>query len=97
VVFLGSSLPEEGVIDVIRKLKPDVLCLAASTPAAAAQIASVGRALRVLPDHTTRFGFGGRAFDQDQTLIDQTPGEYLGEHASDAVSRVAAMLQERTQ
>jgi MerR family transcriptional regulator, light-induced transcriptional regulator len=95
VVFLGQNVPLEGAVDVSRRLEPDMVCLSAATPDAAAQVATTARALAALPAPAPRVVFGGQAFDASPPLRERVPGTYLGPDAAEAARRAAAMLTGR--
>ncbi|NTW02594.1 MAG: MerR family transcriptional regulator [Oscillochloris sp.] len=95
VVYLGSEVPLRDLLDTVRQLQPDIVCMAASTTETATQLLEVGRAVLSLPPPTPSFGYGGRAFNLNQLLTQKMPGTFLGRDAQEVVDSVADILSGR--
>jgi methanogenic corrinoid protein MtbC1 len=91
VVYLGAQVPQRDLLETIRMLSPDVVCLSATMPHTAGQLIEVAHAVqREFP--TVRLGYAGRAFNFDVALREAMPGAYLGRDACEAVESVGALL-----
>lgn len=92
VIYLGPEVPMKDLLDTVRQLQPDIVCLSASTTETATQLLEIGRAIGSLPPPTPHFGYGGRAFTLNPVLIQKMPGTFLGKDAQEAVDMVADLL-----
>jgi methanogenic corrinoid protein MtbC1 len=97
VVYLGASLPPDGLEARLRQLQPTAVVFSASTPQTATSLAAIVRQLTSLPPPQPLVGYGGHAFVQDPTLCDAAPGLYLGPNAATAVTRLEHALDEAEQ
>ncbi len=91
VVYLGPQVPLADLIETVRNLKPDLVCLSASTIETAMNLAEVLKAL-----YTTfpnlRIGYGGRIFNVNPDLRQMMPGVFLGQDARELVETVTTLL-----
>ena len=92
VVYLGASLPPDGLEARVRQLQPTAVVFSASTPQTATSLAAIVRQLASLPPPRPLVGYGGHAFVQDPTLCDAVSGLYLGPTAATAVTRLEHAL-----
>ncbi|NJP06449.1 MAG: MerR family transcriptional regulator [Chloroflexaceae bacterium] len=92
VVYLGPQVPLKDLLDTIHRLQPDIVCLSAATIETALELIEIGRAVMTMPPPCPRFGFGGRAFNQNKALISKVPGLFLGEDAQEAIETIADVL-----
>ena len=97
VVYLGASLPPDGLEARVRQLQPTAVVFSASTPRTATSLAAIVRQLTSLPPPRPLVGYGGHAFVQDPTLCEAVPGLYLGPDAATAVARLEHALGEAEQ
>ena len=74
VLYLGQNVPSEHLALEARRLKPDLICLSASTRDSAAELVAAYQALADLGDAKPRVILGGRAFQKHPELADQFPG-----------------------
>jgi methanogenic corrinoid protein MtbC1 len=96
VVYLGPSLPLEGLLSSLRSLRPAAVVLSATTDDTAAALAEVTRVLHSLPPPRPLIGFGGGPFEREPALREATPGLYLGPSAATAVARLEQAMLEQT-
>jgi methanogenic corrinoid protein MtbC1 len=92
VIYLGSQVPLDDLIDTIQQLQPDMVCLSASTIETAMELIDVGRVVSKLPPPSPMFGFGGRAFNLNPALSRKIPGTFLGHTAQDAIDVISETL-----
>lgn len=92
VIYLGPEVPLRDLIDIVQRLQPDMVCMAASTVETALQLLEVGRALTMLPPPRPHFGYGGRAFNMNTVLCEKMPGVFLGHDAQEAVDSITDIL-----
>jgi methanogenic corrinoid protein MtbC1 len=95
VIYLGAEVPLKDLLDTIRQLQPDMVCMAASTTETALQLLEVGRAINSLPPPYPSFGYGGRAFNLNPLLCQKMSGTFLGKDAQEAVDTVGDILGNR--
>jgi methanogenic corrinoid protein MtbC1 len=92
VVYLGSQVPLNDLLDTIQRLQPDMVCLSASTIETAIEIVDIGRVITQLPPPSPHFCYGGRAFNLNPALVPKVPGSFLGETAQEAVYTISEVL-----
>lgn len=91
MVYLGPQVPLLDLLDAVRTLQPDVVCLAATLPDTAAQLIDVAHAIiRDFP--SIRVGYGGRVFNVYPELRQAMPGCYLGHDAREVVDHMGQLL-----
>jgi MerR family transcriptional regulator, light-induced transcriptional regulator len=95
VAFLGPDVPPDAALDVARRLRPEVLCLCATTTDSAEALIQVANAVQALPAPVPHLTYGGRAFDLAPSLVQRTPGIYLGTSMLEAVATTERLLRER--
>jgi methanogenic corrinoid protein MtbC1 len=95
VIYLGPEVPMKDLLDTIRQLQPDIVCMAASTTETATQLYEIGRAIQGMPPPCPAFGYGGRAYNLNPMLIQRMPGTFLGKDAQEVVDVVAEILSVR--
>lgn len=91
VIYLGPQVPLPDLLEAIQTLKPDLVCLSASMPETALQIASVTRAIQESAPQV-QVGYGGRVFNNSPELCTSIPGTMLGHDAHEMIDTVAALL-----
>lgn len=77
VVYLGAQVPLADLLETIRKVKPKLVCLSASTLETAMNLLEVARAVQQEFPHV-HFGYGGRIFNVNPELCAAIPGAFLG-------------------
>lgn len=63
VVYLGADVPQEGLLPVVEQVRPDLVCLSATTRASAEQVGVIAIALRAL-DHPPLVVVGGQGIGE---------------------------------
>ncbi|KAB8143795.1 MerR family transcriptional regulator [Chloroflexia bacterium SDU3-3] len=92
VIYLGAQVPMADLEATVATLRPTIVCLSASMPETAAQVADVASALR--RSHPgVLIGFGGRVFNDAPALRDSIPGIFLGADARELVAILGQRLQ----
>lgn len=91
VIYLGPQVPLFDLQEAVRTLKPDLVCLSASMPETALQVAEVAIALQHSAPNVL-IGYGGRVFNQDDSLRASIPGVFLGKDARELTDAVANLL-----
>lgn len=92
VVYLGPDVPLHDLIGTIRRIQPDLVCMAASTIETAQSLMEVDKAITSLAPPYPQFGYGGRIFNLNPALRERMSGVFLGHSALDAVEAVNDML-----
>jgi DNA-binding transcriptional MerR regulator len=94
VVYLGADVSTDAAVEVSHRLRPDFFCLSAATPETAKNLGIVADTLAGLRLDRPRFGFGGRAFTEDPSLVAVINGTYLGADAATATVVVERLLRQ---
>lgn len=92
VIYLGPEVPMKDLLETVRQVQPDLVCMSASTTETATQLLEVGRAIQALQPPVPLFGYGGRAYNLNPVLTQKMPGTFLGRDAQEALDCVADML-----
>jgi methanogenic corrinoid protein MtbC1 len=86
VVYLGQNVPADHLLQEVRKLHPDLVCLSATTREGAADLAQIYERVAELPAPRPRLVFGGRAFNMAPELHEAFPGAFVSASARDFVA-----------
>ena len=86
VIYLGQNVPADQLLQEIRRLQPDLVCLSATSRESAAELAQVYKGVARLPAPRPRLVFGGRAFNLTPELREQFAGAYIGAGARDLIA-----------
>lgn len=92
VVYLGANVPVADLLETVARLKPEAVCLSASSARTAPALATTARALAQQTPRTTLLAVGGRAFNDDPALREQIDGHFIGADASEGVARIEQLL-----
>jgi MerR family transcriptional regulator, light-induced transcriptional regulator len=92
VIYLGPEVPKSDLIETVRKLQPDMVCMSASTTETALELIELGHAIEALAPPRPHFAYGGRAFIQNAVIGESMPGIYLGTTPHEAIETVAELL-----
>jgi methanogenic corrinoid protein MtbC1 len=98
VVYLGANLPLEDLLGAIRRIRPKMVLMSASTPLGtrrlAAASARIGGQWRQVDENGDRLlvGFGGQIYIAEQHLRSHVHGVFLGTSASEAVASADEIL-----
>lgn len=91
VIYLGPQVPQNDLLETVRDVQPQMVCLAASLVDTARQLIDVAIRLQECEPQVS-IGFGGRIFNIDAHLRDAMPGIYLGQNAREVVNTVAQLF-----
>jgi methanogenic corrinoid protein MtbC1 len=86
VIYLGQNVPTDQLLQEIRRLHPDLVCLSATTREGAAGLVQVYDGIAALPAPRPRLVFGGRAFNLAPDLRDRFTGAYVSASARDLIA-----------
>ncbi len=89
VIPLGQNVPIESLVAEIHKLRPNLVCLSATTGESIGALRQVYQAVRDMSEPRPQLVFGGRAFNLHPELRADFPGAYLGASARDFVAQIA--------
>jgi methanogenic corrinoid protein MtbC1 len=95
VIYLGQNVPADQLLQEIRRLRPDLVCLSATTREGAAELAQVYTGVAALPAPRPRLVFGGRAFNLAPDLRDRFTGAYVSASARDLIAALKQPSQFR--
>ena len=91
VIYLGPQVPLFDLLETVHSLKPNMVCLSASTMETALELIPVARGLtEAYPQ--VHFGYGGRVFNINPELRHSMPGVFLGQDARELVD-ITGQLQ----
>lgn len=93
VIYLGQDVPVGDMIDAALNEHPAMICLSASNSTTALSLSTIQARLDAATPPAPIFGYGGRAFDQDEELRTLVHGQYLGADPRDAVSLVNSLIR----
>ena len=86
VIYLGQNVPADQLLQEIRRLHPDLVCLSATTREGAVELAPVYAGVAALPAPRPRLIFGGRVFNLAPDLRDRFTGAYVSASARDLIA-----------
>ncbi len=92
VIYLGPQMPPSDLLETVRAVQPQMVCLAASMPETARQLVAVANRLQQFAPQL-RIGYGGQIFNIDAQVRQSMPGVYLGQNAREVVSTVTALFK----
>jgi methanogenic corrinoid protein MtbC1 len=92
VVYLGASLPADGLAERLARIRPTAVVLSASTEQAAESLAGMAARLERLSPPRPVVGYGGRVFEEDPSRRDRVMGVYLGPDAAAAADLLERAL-----
>ncbi len=92
VLYLGQNVPVAHFIREIRRLRPALVMVSATTRDSVPGVIELARAIEDLDTPRPAFGFGGAIFNAEPSLRAQVPGIFLGETARAAADNVASVL-----
>jgi MerR family transcriptional regulator, light-induced transcriptional regulator len=91
VIYLGPQVPLFDLLETVHSVKPDMVCLSASTMETALELVPVARSLsEAYPQ--VHFGYGGRVFNINPELRHSMPGVFLGHDARELVGIAGQLL-----
>lgn len=91
VIYLGPQVPLFDLLETVQSVKPNLVCLSASTMETALELIPVARGLtEAYPQ--VHFGYGGRVFNLNPELHHSMPGTFLGQDARELVDTVGKLL-----
>ena len=100
ILYLGPNLPLDDLIETVRRLRPPLVLLSASTPESGERLASaIGElkartSIAVPESYVPAVGFGGRVFIEQPVLRSGIDGVFLGRNADEAVAAVDSVLRQ---
>ena len=86
VIYLGQNVPAVHLLQEIRRLRPDLVCLSATSRECAGHLVQVYDGVAQLPAPRPRLVFGGRAFNLVPALREQFAGAYISASARDLIA-----------
>lgn len=89
VIYLGQNVPADQLVQEVHRLRPDLVCLSATTSEGASDLAKVSEGVAQLPAPRPRLVFGGRAFNLSLELRERFPGSYVSASAADLLANLA--------
>jgi methanogenic corrinoid protein MtbC1 len=95
VIYLGPQVPLFDLIETVASIKPNLICMSASTMETALELIPVARAVaEAYPQ--VHFGYGGRIFNINPELRHSMPGTFLGHDARELVDIAGQLLSRGT-
>ncbi len=95
VIYLGPDVPIADLMQTVAQVKPDMVCVSASSIDAAASVVQIGEAVRALPEPHPLYAYGGNIFNIAPELRAVVRGVFLGEDASQAIDTARTLLVAR--
>jgi MerR family transcriptional regulator, light-induced transcriptional regulator len=91
VIYLGPQVPLFDLLETVRSVRPNMVCLSASTMETALELIPVARGLTEAHPQV-HFGYGGRVFNINPELRQSMPGIFLGHDARELVDSAGELL-----
>lgn len=92
-VFLGSNVPVEDLVEMVRERRPQVVALSASIAPHLARVEQAVRAVRkAVPEDGPLIAVGGRAFHDDPELATRMGADLTAKDAAEAAWRLKERL-----
>ncbi len=92
--YLGQNLPVDDFVGEVRRRRPAMVLLSASTAEALPGLKRMAEEIAVLDLPRPVIGYGGRIFVRHPELRDQIPGLYLGDSAQSSLATLKRVLEE---
>ncbi len=93
VLYLGPDVPVDDLMDTVKQVRPDMVCVSASGAESAANVVRIGETLAAMDDDFRPvYAYGGVIFNILPELRARVPGIFLGEDAAHAVDAARALL-----
>lgn len=89
VIYLGQNVPADHLLREVRKLRPDVVCLSASTRESVKSLDEVYAQVAELPEPKPRLVFGGRAFNLHPELAQEYSSAQVVASARELLNELA--------
>lgn len=89
VIHLGQNVPVDSLLDEVRKLHPDLVCLSVTTNESIEPLRYLYHAVREMPEPRPQLAFGGRVPNLHTEWRAEFPGVYLGASARDLIAQIA--------
>ena len=86
VIYLGQNVPAEQLVRESARLRPDLVCISAATPAGVPGLEAVSAAFEQMPEPRPRLAFGGQAFTSDPQLRQRFEHLFLGASTRDLLA-----------
>jgi MerR family transcriptional regulator, light-induced transcriptional regulator len=93
VIYGGANIEAEDFIADVLRLKPDAVCLSASTPQTAQSLRDLYAGMD--GQYSGVLGYGGRAFNEHERLRDAVSGVHLGVDAGAATEHLETAFRHR--
>jgi DNA-binding transcriptional MerR regulator len=88
VLYLGQNVPGEQLVSEITRLRPEAVCLSATTLSSADALHDVYETVGAMPEPRPRLAFGGRAFNAHPELRASFPGVIMAATARELADRL---------
>lgn len=92
VVYLGANVPVADLVQAVDRLRPDLVCLSASSTSTARTLLAATEAINLLPPPTPLVAYGGPPFNRDEVPPTQARAHYLGADAAVVAARIERLL-----
>lgn len=91
VIYLGQNVPAANLLDAVRRLRPNLVCLSATTIESLEGLTEVAGAIAELPNPRPRLALGGRVFHLQEELKARFPETLLVGSARELVTALARL------
>lgn len=88
VIYLGQNVPADHLLQEIRNLKPDIVCLSATTLPSVEALIPFCTEVQQLPGLRPRLFLGGHVFALHPELLDRLPGCEFAASARDLIAKL---------
>lgn len=95
VIYLGANVPTLDLIQTVRQVEPDVVCLSAATAMAADRALLAAHDIIASVEHPPAIACGGRAFAVHASLRVGIGAHFVTGDPSDVAEQLASIVDER--
>jgi DNA-binding transcriptional MerR regulator len=93
VLYLGQNVPAMQFIEDMRRLRPALVMISASTEESVPGVIEIGQEIESMEPPRPFFGYGGAVFNRQPQLRQRVPGAFLGENARQATDNLAQLFR----
>jgi methanogenic corrinoid protein MtbC1 len=95
VIYLGADVPDSDLVDTVRQVEPDLLCLSATTSETAERALEVARHIRHRMPSPPAVACGGRAFELRHPPHAGSGVHVLSGETRDVADRIGQIVEQR--
>jgi MerR family transcriptional regulator, light-induced transcriptional regulator len=95
VIYLGANVPTRDLIETVRQVNPDLVCLSAATAPSAEHALAVAQQIVSSVSLPPAVACGGRAFDRHQSLRREPGIHFLSGDPQHVADHIGTIIEDR--